>query len=327
MSNLFERIVEAHQAIRPQVAVTPLEHSPALSRLAGCEVYLKCEHLQRTGSFKVRGAVNKLRRLGAAAQRTGVVTASTGNHGQGVALAGKLAGVPVTVYASAAASPLKLEAIAALGAEVVTLEADTLGVELEAARQARRQGKPFVSPYNDADVIAGQGTIGLELLEQCPELDAVFTSVGGGGLVSGVGTAVKHLRPQARVVGCWPRNAPALYRALEAGEIVAVEESETISDGTAGGVEPGSITFDIVRRVLDDAVLVDEAEIKQAMRLLAQTERWLVEGAAGVALAGLLARAPAYRGQSVAVVLCGRNILLDTFLEAVGLPPDHRATA
>jgi threonine dehydratase len=315
--DLFAGIVEAHRGIQPQVAVTPLEHSPALSRLTGCAVYLKCEHLQRTGSFKFRGATNKLRRLGEAARQTGVVTASTGNHGQGVALAGKLAGVPVTVYASVSASALKLDAIAALGAEVVTLDAGALEVELEAARQASRQGKPFVSPYNDADVVAGQGTIGIEIVEQCPEIDAVFASVGGGGLASGIGTAVKRLRPRSRLVGCWPRNAPALYRALEAGQIVEVEEFATISDGTAGGVEPGSITFELCQRLLDDAVLVDEAEIKAAMKLLAQAERWMVEGAAGVALAGLLARAPAYRGQRVAVVLCGRNILLDKFVEAV----------
>ena len=152
----------------------------------------------------------------------------------------------------------------------------------------------------------------------CSIVDAVFTSVGGGGLISGIGTAVTRLRPDARVVGCWPENAPALHRALETGAIVEVEETPTISDGTAGGVEPDSITFDLCRRVIDDRVLVSETEIMAAMKLLAQTERWIVEGAAGVALAGLLHLAPRYRGQRVAVVLCGRNIALETFVAAVG---------
>jgi threonine dehydratase len=317
VDDLFKGIVEAHRAIRPPVGTTPLTHSPALSRLTGCEVYLKCEHLQETGSFKFRGAVNIIRLLDDEACRIGVVTASTGNHGLAVALAGKLAGVPVTVYAAASASRLKLDAIAALGAEVVTLDADPLAVEIEAGREARRLGRAYISPYNDFDVIAGQGTIGLEIVEQCPEIDAVFASVGGGGLVSGIGTAIKRLRPESRLVGCWPQNSPAMYRALEAGAIVEVEESPTISDGTAGGVEPGAITFDICRRVLDETVLVAESEIMSAMKLLAQTERWMVEGAAGVALAGLLRLVPTYRGKRVAVVLCGRNIALDAFIEAV----------
>ena len=317
MSDLFERILDAHRAIRPPVVTTPLTHSPALSRRCGCEVYLKCEHLQQTGSFKFRGAVNKVRLLDEEARRSGVITASTGNHGLGVALAGKLAGVPVTVYAAVSAARLKVEAITTLGAEVVAMDGDPLAVELAAARSARRLGRPFVSPYNDADVIAGQGTIGMEIVEQCPEIDAVFTAVGGGGLISGIGTAVKVLRPECRVVGCWPEHAPALHRALDVGAIVDVEELPTISDGTAGGVEPGAITFDLCRRVLDDRVLVSEVEIAAAMKLLAETERWMVEGAAGVALAGLIKMAPRYRGQRVAVVLCGRNIALETFVEAV----------
>ena len=321
MNDLFQRIEEAHRAIRPQVGVTPLAFSPMLSKETGCDVYLKCEHLQHTGSFKFRGATNKLRLLDADARRNGVLTVSSGNHGQGVALAGKLAGVPVTVYASTSAAAIKLDAIRALGAEVVTLNDTTLAVELEAARQAKLKGMAFVSPYNDLDVIAGQGTIGMELHEQASgtiaDLAAVFASVGGGGLISGIGTAVKTLLPQTDVIGCWPVNSTALYSSLKAGKIIDVEESETISDGTAGGVEPGSVTFDIGREVITGTALVTEKEITAAMKLLAQTDRWMVEGAAGVALAAMLKLSSRYQGRAVAVVLCGRNIMLDKFIEAV----------
>jgi threonine dehydratase len=317
MNDLFQHIEEAHRAIRPQVSVTPLAFSPMLSKATGCDVYLKCEHLQHTGSFKFRGATNKLRLLDADARRNGVLTVSSGNHGLGIALAGKLAGVPVTVYASTSAAAIKLDAIRALGAEVVTLNDTTLAVELEAARQAKLRGKAFVSPYNDLDVIAGQGTIGMELHEQVTDLAAVFASVGGGGLISGIGTAVKTLSPKTDVIGCWPANSTALYSSLKAGKIIDVEESETISDGTAGGVEPGSVTFDIAREVITDTALVTEEEIKSAMKLLAQTDRWMVEGAAGVALASMLKLGPRYQGRAVAVVLCGRNIMLNKFIEAV----------
>jgi threonine dehydratase len=321
MNDLFQHIEEAHRAIRPQVSVTPLAFSPMLSKETGCDVYLKCEHLQHTGSFKFRGATNKLRLLDADARRNGVLTVSSGNHGQGVALAGKLAGVPVTVYASTSAAAIKLDAIRALGAEVITLNDTTLAVELEAARQAKLRGMVFVSPYNDLDVIAGQGTIGMELHEQASgtiaDLAAVFASVGGGGLISGIGTAVKTLLPQTDVIGCWPSNSTALYSSLKAGKIIDVEESETISDGTAGGVEPDSVTFNIGREVITGTALVTEEEIKSAMKLLAQTDRWMVEGAAGVALASMLKLSAQYQGRAVAVVLCGRNIMLNKFIEAV----------
>ncbi|CAN7704011.1 threonine/serine dehydratase [Caballeronia sp. LjRoot34] len=317
MNDLFQRIEEAHRAIRPQVSVTPLAFSPMLSKVTGCDVYLKCEHLQHTGSFKFRGATNKLRLLDADARRNGVLTVSSGNHGQGVALAGKLAGVPVTVYASASAAAIKLDAIRALGAEVITLNDTTLAVELEAARQAKVRGMAFVSPYNDLDVIAGQGTIGMELHEQATDLAAVFASVGGGGLISGIGTAIKTLLPGTDVIGCWPANSTALYSSFQAGKIIDVEESETISDGTAGGVEPDSVTFDIGREVITGTALVTEEEIRAAMKLLAQTDRWMVEGAAGVALASMLKLSAQYQGRAVAVVLCGRNIMLNKFIEAV----------
>ncbi|MCO7633976.1 threonine/serine dehydratase [Pseudomonas guariconensis] len=314
---LYQAITEAHREVRPQVAVTPLEHSARLSAMSGCEVFLKCEHLQHTGSFKFRGASNKLRLLDASQRRLGVITASSGNHGQGLALAGRTLGVPVTVYTTRDASPYKLEAMRALGAQVVSLDMDPLGVELEAGRQARLQGTPFVSPYNDRDIIAGQGTIGMELFEQVPDLAAVFVAVGGGGMICGIGAALRRLAPSVEVIGCWPANAPTLQRSLEQGRIIEMEEAPTISDGTAGGVEPDSITFPLCQQLLDRTVLVSEQQIRAAMRDVAASERWIIEGAAGVALAGMQHLAQAYRGRKVAVVLCGRNIVLDKYLEAI----------
>ncbi|MGV2832828.1 threonine/serine dehydratase [Pseudomonas shirazensis] len=317
LRSLQQAITEAHTALRPQVAVTPLTLSSRLSALSGCEVYLKCEHLQHTGSFKYRGASNKLRLLDPAQRQRGVITASSGNHGQGLALAGQALGVPVSVYTTTQASSYKLEAMRALGAEVISLDLDPLGAELEAGRQAQLQGKPYVSPYNDYQIIAGQGTVGMELFEQQPELDAVFVAVGGGGLISGIATALHGLSAKTRIVGCWPANSPALHASLAAGRIIEVDEEETISDGTAGGVEPDSVTLGLCQRLLSQSVLVSEAQIKTAMRELAASERWIIEGAAGVAMAGMLALAEEYRGKKVAVVLCGRNIVLEKYLEAI----------
>jgi threonine dehydratase len=316
--SLFEKIQRAHSAIRPQVLITPLERSRPLSAALGCEVLLKAEHLQPTGSFKVRGATNKIHVLGAEVRRTGVITASTGNHGQAVARAGALAGVPVTVCVSASAARSKMEAIKGLGATLVVVEGTPLDAELQARRRAAEEHLPYISPYNDLDVVAGQGTLGVELIEQAPQLDAVFICVGGGGLIGGTGTALKQMRPQTRVVGVWPENSPCLLRALEAGRIIDVPESPTLSDGTAGAVEPGSVTFPICQSVIDQTVTVSEAEIAGAMRRIAAAERWIVEGSAGVAFAGLIKLADAHKGKTVAVVLCGRNVALETFLEAIG---------
>jgi threonine dehydratase len=288
------------------------------------ELLLKCEHLQLTGSFKIRGALNRLLTLTPAEREAGVIAASTGNHGQGVALAAQIAGVAATVFVPRTASSVKLEAMRALGAELETVAGDGLAAELAARAAARARAQVFVSPYNDPVVIAGQGTLGVELAGQVPELDAVFVSGGGGGLLAGVAAALKHALPSVTVVACQPANAPSLCKSVAAGRVVAVAEQPTISDGTAGGLEDGSITVPLCRTLVDDWVLVSEAEIGRAMRVIAERERWIVEGAAGVALAGCLKSAQQYRGRTVAVVLCGRNVAFETFLEATaGAVPDR----
>jgi threonine dehydratase len=316
-TTLFDRILEADVGIRPQVGVTPLELSAELSASAGCEVLLKCEHLHPTGSFKVRGSANKIRVLDEAARRAGVITASTGNHGQGVARAGALSGVAVTVYVGSSTPSQKIAAIRSLGAQVVTVDGPPLEAELQARRQAELQEKTYISPYNDLDVVAGQGTIGAELARQEPQLNAVFVSVGGGGLISGIGTALKRLRPLTRVIGVWPENSPCMLEALKAGAIIDTVEYPTLSDATAGAVERDSVTFPICEEVIDETMTVSEAEIAAAMRSVAETDRWIIEGAAGVAVAGLLKSSPAYRGEKLAAIVCGRNIALDKFMRAI----------
>lgn len=315
---LFVSIVEADRAIRPIASVTPVVHSPGLSELTGCDVWLKCEHLQTTGSFKLRGAVNAMRQLGGETRCAGVVTASSGNHGLGVAVAGAALGIPVTIFVSTHASPTKRAAIERLGASLNIVEGDSLAAENTARAEALRRDVPYISPYNDEAIIAGQGTVGLELAGQVPGLAATFVSVGGGGLAAGIGAALWTLAPGCKLTGCWPESSPALERALAFGRVVDVDEQPTLSDGTAGGIEVDTITLPLCQMLVSHRVLVSEDAIRTAMRVLAREERWMVEGAAGVALAGLLATCRDYAGQRVAVVLCGRNIGIDTFVEAVG---------
>jgi threonine dehydratase len=318
---LLGRIEAAHMHLVGCLPHTPLVFSPLLSSVAGSKVYLKCEHLQPTGSFKVRGVLNKMQHLSPEARRSGVITVSSGNHGQAMAWAGRRAQVPVTVYASAGASPAKLNAIRAWGATVVALDLPLQSVELEARRVAGLRGMAFVSPYNDADVIAGQGTMGLEMLQVCEaeglRLDAVYASVGGGGMIGGVGTVMACRSRHTRVVGCWPAHSVALYHAMRAGKVVDSPEQETISDGTAGGIEPGAITVGLAQRVVRDAIFVAEADIREAMKLIVQSEHWMVEGAAGVAVAAMLQDTMRRASDTVAVVLCGRNIQWSTFVGAV----------
>ncbi len=317
--DLFARIVDARRAFSDALgpAMTPLDFSPGLSAWLGCEVYLKCEHLQTIGSFKIRGASNKIRLLTAQQKQAGVTTASTGNHGKAVACAAKKAGVVATVYVARETSPAKIDGIRAYGAEVVVIDGPPIDAELAGRAAAAAQGKTYISPYNDRDVMAGQGTMGLELLEQLPDLDAVFLSVGGGGLIGGLGTAVKTQRPQAQIVGVWPENSAAMLRSLEAGEIVETDERPTLSTSTAGAVEPGAVTFDVCRQVIDKTIEVSEAQIAAAMAAIARHDQWMVEGAAGVPLAGLVKQARAWRGRKIVIVLCGRNIALDVYLGAI----------
>jgi len=316
-SDIVTRITYAYEHAQKTAGgprKTPFEYSPAFSAHSGARVYLKCEHQQFTGSFKFRGALNKILNLNSEQRMAGVIAASTGNHGMGVARAAQIQGVDAVIYVPATASTMKLAAIEHMGAEIVKVNGNCLDAELQARKDALAENKTFISPYNDVDVMAGQGTIAVEMTEQLEHLDALYIAVGGGGLIGGIGSYFKQYRKNTRIVGCWPEAAPAMLRCLEAGRVIDVLEENTLSDATAGGVEPGSITFPVCQDVIDDRVTVSEEEIAEAMLLMAEKENWMVEGSVGVALAACLKETPKYQNKNVAVLVCGRNIDTTKFL-------------
>jgi threonine dehydratase len=297
--------------------VTPLVRFGALSDELGAEVLVKCEHLQVTGSFKARGALAKALTLTDEQRAQGVVTASTGNHGLGVANAVARLGGRCMVFVPENASASKVAALRRFGAEIRSIGTDSGLLEIMARESAAEHGLTYIPPYNDADVIAGQGTVGVEIVEQIGDLglDAVFVSVGGGGLISGTASVLRQYLPDIRVVGASPTLDAAMYASVQAGEVVKVDGLPTLSDGTAGNLEVGSVTVDLCRDLVDEWVLVDEVDIKAALRSVIDTEHVLVEGSAAVAFAA--ARAATVAGQRVAVVSCGANISSDTLAVAL----------
>ncbi len=309
---LAQAAFAAADRIRPYVRATPLDHSLYFSRRTGADVYLKLENLQYTGSFKLRGAMNKLLTLTPEQCLRGVVAASSGNHGAAVAYGCRALGVKGTVFVPEHASPTKLEAMRRYGIEVRPHGDDSLFSELEARRYADEHGLAYLSPYNDLDVVAGQGTIGVEIVEQLPGVEIVFVAVGGGGLIGGIAAVLKAHNPAIQVVGCLPANSPVMAVSVERGAIVDMPSLPTLSDGTAGGIEEGAVTFALCQALVDEYILVSEAEIAAAMREIMEGQHLLVEGAAGVAVAALLKTQAQWGGKQVAVVLCGGNISLQT---------------
>ncbi len=298
---------------------TPLDPSPVLSAAAGAEVLIKAEHLQYTGSFKVRGALARLSTLSDADREAGVVTASSGNHGLGVAYALSVLGGRGVVYVPTQASPTKLDAIRRYGVEVRLEGTDGLDAELAARAHAEGSGRPYISPYNDLDVIAGQAGIAYELLEQAGPrgLDAVVVAVGGGGLVSGVAAVLKRANPDLLVIGASPANDAAVAHSVAAGAIGTFAATPTLSDATAGGLEPGAVTYALCRGLVDSWVLVEEADIAAHLRLFLDAHHQLIEGAAAVALAATRQAAGQLEGRRLAVISCGANISLDSLRTAL----------
>jgi threonine dehydratase len=306
-------IEEAEQRIRPYTLKTPLILSLPLSKI-GANVYLKLESEQHTGSFKARGSMNKILSLSDEQRRNGVVTASTGNHGQGVARALKEAGARGVVFVPESADASKVEAIKQYGAEIQYTKTGLS--ETEAHAQAKQYAKDhnmtWISPYNDYDVIAGQGTIAVELVRQLPNIDYVFVTVGGGGLISGIASYLRVVSPKTKVIGCLPENSAEMYHSVNAGKFVRMESKPTISDGSGGGFEEGSITFPLCQKLVDDWELVSEDEIKSAVRLILDSHHKLVEGAAGVAVAAYLKRQAGLADKNVVLLICGGNMATST---------------
>lgn len=309
--------VLAANRIAPYIRETPLDHSPYFSEICGANVFLKLENLQHTGSFKLRGAFNKLLSLSEEERKTGGVAASSGNHGAAIAFAMSKLGIKGTIFVPERTSPTKVDAIERAGGEIRFFGTDGLDTEMHARAYAEEHGMVYLSPYNDPDVVAGQGSCGVEIAAQLSQLDAVFIAVGGGGLISGVGAFLKSVHPAMRVVGCQPAASAVMAESVKAGRIVELASGPTLSDGTAGGIEAGAITFDLCRAVTDEFVVVSEEQIAAAMRGFIDAHHMLAEGAAGVAIAGLLDSNARYRGRNVVVVICGGNVSRDTLKQVL----------
>jgi len=283
-----------------------VKETPLVPMFPAGSVFAKLEQLQITGSFKLRGAANKLLSLDRRAAAAGVIASSTGNHGLGVAKAAKSLGIDAEVFLSTQVTSPKRDKIRECGARIRIVGDDPLAAEVAARAAALQSGRTYISPYNDPYVIAGQGTIAVELMRQAPDLDAIFVATGGGGLISGIGTYLRHAAPRAEIIGCWPENSPVLYECIKAGRIFDVPESATLSESTAGGVEENSITFDLCREVMHRGVLVTEEEILRAMRW-GHAQGWAVEGASGVALAAYFKEVARYANKKAVVLICGGN--------------------
>jgi threonine dehydratase len=303
--------------IAPHVRRTPLERSAALSAECGREVYLKLECLQRTSSFKLRGALNRLLTLPERTRERGIVTCSAGNHGLGVAEAAQLTGVAATVVVSEHASPAKVAGLRRTGVELIEHGADYDAAEAFAHELAARRGLTFVSPYNDPAVIAGAGTVALEILLDLPEAGLLVVPVGGGGLASGVGLVAKAIDPAVRVVGAQPAASTAMHAALAAGRLAPVAEEPTLADGLAGNVEPGSITFPLIQQYLDDLILVDEAAIAAAMRAFLDRHHLVVEGAGAVGLAALQRGLLSPADGPTVLIVSGGNVATSVLAEVL----------
>ena len=308
IADLVQQVKEAANRIKSSITETPVEAVSDLAPDSGVELFFKLENLQQTGSFKLRGASNKVCSLSPDEAALGVIAASNGNHGMGVAAAARRAGIAAEIYVSSHVSPSKAQRIEEYGARIRQVGNDPLEAELAARAAAAREGKVFISPYNDAQVMAGQGTIAVELLRQLPPLDALFVAVGGGGLIGGIGAYMKYASPHTEIVGNWPENSRVLHESIKAGRIVDFPEQPTLSESTAGGLEPGSVTLAVCAGVIDRSVLVSEDEILDAMRKVRDLRGWIIEGAAAVAVAAFLKEAQNYRGKKVAVIICGGNV-------------------
>ena len=295
---------------------TPLEHSRWLSAEQERDVFLKLECLQLTGAFKIRGAMAKLSALTADERSRGVLTVSAGNHGLAVAHCSEALQLDATIVVPESASSAKVASIRRYPVTLIERGANYDEAERAARAMEIESGATFVSPYNDREVIAGQGTIGLEIVEDSPDIDVVVVPVGGGGLLAGVAIAVKAINPEIKVYGAEPLTSPTMTAALKAGGIVEIEEQPTIADGCAGNIEPGSMTFPIIQHLVDGIILVSEDSIRTAVARVAREDHLMIEGSAAVSIAAL--NDPLLGGKSVAAIVSGRNISLDLFAEVIG---------
>ena len=315
--SFYKNVKNASIFIKDHIRKTNLDYSKYFSTLSSNEVYFKLENTQITGSFKIRGAFNKLLSLSQIEREKGIITASTGNHGLAVAYASNKLNIPCKIYVPNIASKIKVNKIKKLGSRVIYYGEDCLEAEKKARKDSIQEKLAFISPYNDEHVMSGQGTLAVELIEQIKKLDVVIVSVGGGGLISGVSKYIKSIWSEILVVGCSPENSPAMIKSIHAGKILDIDSKPTLSDGTAGGLESGSITFPICCEYIDQTILVTEDEIKKAMELYYNNENQIIEGAAGVAIATFLKIKNHFSEKKVGIIICGGNIDQKSFLSLI----------
>ncbi|MFC2118170.1 threonine/serine dehydratase [Bacteroidota bacterium] len=309
---IIKEIEYAEARIRKYIRTTELEYSSYFSELSGVNVYFKLENLQHTGSFKTRGAMNKLLSLTKKELESGIVSASTGNHGLAVSYCLNKLNASGIVFAPKNALEDKVVAMKRQGVEVKFYGNDCAVAEAKAREYAIENNMVFISPYNDMQVIAGQGTISNELQNQLSKIDAVFISLGGGGLISGIAAQAKCVFPDVEIVGCSPENSQVMIKSVKAGKILDIPSLPTLSDGTAGGVEPGSITFEFCKALVDQYIVVSEEDIKKYLFMFIQIHHMLIEGSAAVAIASFIREKKKYSGKNVVILLCGANIGMDT---------------
>ena len=315
--SFYKNVKNASIFIKDHIRKTNLDYSKYFSTLSSNEVYFKLENTQITGSFKIRGAFNKLLSLSQKEREKGIITASTGNHGLAVAYASNKLNIPCKIYVPNIASKIKVNKIKKLGSRVIYYGEDCLEAEKKARKDSIQEKLAFISPYNDEHVMSGQGTLAVELIEQIKKLDVVIVSVGGGGLISGISKYIKSTWPEILVVGCSPENSPTMIKSIHAGKILDIDSKPTLSDGTAGGLESGSITFPICCEYIDQTILVTEDEIKKAMELYYNNENQIIEGAAGVAIATFLKIKNHFSEKKIGIIICGGNIDQKSFLSII----------
>lgn len=302
----YQDIVKADSMRTKEIRKTPLVYSSTFSMLSGSEVYLKAEFQQKTGAFKIRGAYYKLQSLSQKEKEKGVIAASAGNHAQGVAYAAKQEGISCTMVMPKNASPAKVVATRHYGANVILEGTNYDEASAKAKDLAKETGATMIHAFDDSDIIAGQGVIGLEILEQMPDVEEIYLPIGGGGLAAGVLLAVKEKNPHVRVIGVQSSSYPSMYESWKSGALKSINGAGTIADGISVRV-PGQITFPLINDYIDDIVLVDDSEITKAMFLLMERMKFVVEPAGAVGLAHIISKKPA-PGKKIAVVLAGGNI-------------------
>ena len=315
MKSLAEEVIKetliAEEKIRKYIRETPAEHSLFLSQLGNCNVYLKCENLQLTGSFKLRGAVNKILSLSGEEKSRGLMTASSGNHGAAFSWALKKFGLKGSIVLPEITPQTKIDALLPYGAEIIKHGDDCIEAERFGRKAAAEQGLTYIPPYNDPQIIGGQGTIGIELSRQIPDIDCVLVPVGGGGLIAGIAGYLKSENPDVEILGCQPENSAVMYHSVKAGRILDLESLPTISDGSAGGIEEDSITFPICQELVDDFILLTEDEIISAIKLILEKHYLLVEGAGALSVAAFLKQKDRFKEKNVALILSGSKISLE----------------